>query len=75
MLPAVFLCSEKSDPDYYRHYFTYSILQTPPGNLNEKDAIRIKTLYKEKLGTCAFVSTRTDPLRPFLLSYNSINII
>ena len=40
----------KSDPQYYRH-FKYSVLQTLPSNITQKEIVAIENLYKEKLGS------------------------
>jgi len=42
----------KSDPHYYRH-FRYSILQTLPSNITQREIIAIENLYKKKLGSKA----------------------
>ena len=38
------------DPNYAKDNFTWSILQTLPLKINEKEAVRIETLWKDKLG-------------------------
>ena len=38
------------DPNCYKH-FKYSILQSLPSNLTQKEVVAIENLYKEKLGT------------------------
>jgi hypothetical protein len=42
----------KADPHYYRH-FRYSVLQTLPSNITQREIIAIEALYKEKLGSRA----------------------
>jgi hypothetical protein len=39
-----------SDPEYQR-YFRYSVLQTLPSNITQKEIIRVENLYKEKFGS------------------------
>ncbi len=43
------LCKTKN----YQNNFHYSILQTLPSNITQKEIIKIENLYKEKLGTKA----------------------
>lgn len=40
------------DPNHQRH-FTYSVLQTLPSNLTQREVVAIENLYKQKLGTRA----------------------
>tara|TARA_R110001592_G_scaffold29350_3_gene106497 strand:- start:13386 stop:13622 length:237 start_codon:yes stop_codon:yes gene_type:complete len=40
----------KSDPYYYR-YFRYSVLQTLPSNITQREIVAIENLYKQKLGS------------------------
>jgi hypothetical protein len=40
----------KLDPHYYRH-FRYSVLQTLPSNITQREIIAIENLYKQKLGS------------------------
>ena len=40
----------KSDPHYYRH-FRYSVLQTLPSNITQREIVAIENLYKQKLGS------------------------
>jgi hypothetical protein len=40
----------ESDPLYYRH-FRYSVLQTLPSNITQREIVVIEKLYKEKLGS------------------------
>ena len=42
----------KTDKNYYKH-FRYSVLQTLPSNITQKEIVKIENLYKEKLGTKA----------------------
>ena len=42
----------KSDPHYYRH-FRYSVLQTLPSNITQREIVAIENLYKQKLGSKA----------------------
>ncbi len=42
----------KKDPNYYRH-FRYSVLQTLPSNITQREIVAIENLYKEKLGSKA----------------------
>jgi hypothetical protein len=42
------LCS--MDKNYHKN-FRYSVLQTLPGNITQKEIVKIENLYKEKLGT------------------------
>lgn len=41
------------DPDRYKH-FRYSVLQTLPSNITQREIIAIENLYKEKLGSRAY---------------------
>lgn len=43
----------QQDENCYKH-FKYSILQTLPSNITQKEIVKIENLYKEKLGTRAF---------------------
>lgn len=43
----------KTDKNCYRN-FKYSVLQTLPSNITQKEIVSIENLYKEKLGTRAF---------------------
>ncbi len=40
----------KSDNNYHKN-FRYSVLQTLPSNITQKEIVKIENLYKEKLGT------------------------
>jgi hypothetical protein len=40
----------KKDPNYYRH-FRYSVLQTLPSNITQREIVAIENLYKQKLGS------------------------
>lgn len=40
----------EKDKNYYKN-FRYSILQTLPSNISQKEIVKIENLYKEKLGT------------------------
>lgn len=42
----------KSDPLYYKN-FKYSVLQTLPSNITQREVVAIENLYKEKLGSRA----------------------
>jgi hypothetical protein len=42
----------KADPHHYRH-FRYSVLQTLPSNITQREIIAIESLYKDKLGSKA----------------------
>ncbi|PCJ96237.1 MAG: hypothetical protein COA45_11465 [Zetaproteobacteria bacterium] len=42
----------KKDPHYYRH-FRYSVLQTLPSNITQREIVAIENLYKDKLGSKA----------------------
>ena len=42
----------KSDNNYHKH-FQYTVLQSLPSNLSNKEVIKIENLYKEKFGTRA----------------------
>jgi hypothetical protein len=44
---------QEQNPNCHRN-FKYSILQTLPSNITQKEIIKIENLYKEKLGTKAF---------------------
>lgn len=39
-----------TDPDYAKDNFVWSILQTLPLNVSAREAIRVETLWKNKLG-------------------------
>lgn len=42
----------QNDPLYHRH-FRFSVLQTLPSNVSQREIVAIETLYKEKLGSRA----------------------
>jgi len=42
----------KTDPLYYKN-FKYSVLQTLPSNITQREIVAIENLYKEKLGSRA----------------------
>ncbi len=44
------ICNSKKD---YHKNFRYSVLQSLPSNITQKEIIKIENLYKEKLGTKA----------------------
>ncbi len=47
-----FVALIKQDPQYYRH-FRYSVLQTLPSNITQREIVAIENLYKQKLGSKA----------------------
>ena len=43
----------KNTTDYHKN-FRYSILQSLPSNISQKEIVKIESIYKEKLGTKAY---------------------
>lgn len=43
----------QKDPQHYRH-FKYSVLQSLPSNITQREIVAIENLYKQKLGTRAY---------------------